>query len=69
MDISRVNEDYVRELRRYAESLIKNAESIVGNEPNLKSLHVELDFDTDNDYYLCLGRSIKTTKSYFPEEA
>lgn len=61
------HKDLVRQIRAVGESLIKNAESIVGNEKLLSDLYINVTFCVDR----CtdaLVPSIDITKSIAPEQ-
>ena len=55
-------EEYVRQIRAIGESLIKNAESIVGNEKYLKSIYISVNIDPYED-----APMIDVSKSFVPE--
>ena len=79
MDVDKLHEEYVREIRNVGESLIKNAESIVGTEKNLKSIYISFDietlvmYDTANrpcfSEFLDGAPEIEVRKTYFPERS
>ena len=56
-------EEYVRQIRAIGESLIKNAESIVGNEKYLKSIYISVNIDPQED-----APMIDVSKSFVPEQ-
>lgn len=53
---------YVDQIRAVGESLIKNAESIAGNERYISSLYISIDFDPQIDV-----PEININRSYLPE--
>ena len=53
--------EYIRSVRNIGESLIKNAESIVGDEKYLKEIHISADVVQDG------VPSINISRSFYPE--
>ena len=49
-------EEYVRRVRNVGESLIKNAESIVGTEEYFSFLRISVDFERDGADQICVNR-------------
>lgn len=59
-DISR--DDLIRQVRSIGESLIKNAESIVGTEEFLQGVYIQAEISTDG------MPSINISRSFLPEK-
>lgn len=57
------HDDYVRQVRAIGESLIKNAESIVGSERYLSGLRVYATVDPDNGV-----PEISVSRDFYPEK-
>lgn len=55
-------QELVRRIQEIGESLIKNAESIVGNEQYVKSINIYADISTTKDL------SVEVTKEFWPEK-
>ena len=54
--------EYIRIVRNIGESLIKNAESIVGNEANLMKIHISADVTPE------CSPAIKIEREFVPEK-
>lgn len=54
--------ELARRIREIGESLIKNAESIVGNEEYIKSIYISADVSTTEDPI------VRAEKEFFPEK-
>lgn len=59
------NEEFVRQIREAGESLIKNAESIVGSETYLSGLKINIECFTGETIE---PLEITVTKSFYPEK-
>ena len=57
------HDDYVRQIRAIGESLIKNAESIVGSEKYLMSIYISANIGASAEL-----PSISVTKDFYPEK-
>lgn len=67
MNSEEMRKDLIRQIRAVGESLIKNAESIVGTEKFLTDLYITATFCTDRSDG-GLVPSIDITKSVMPEQ-
>lgn len=63
--INNINDNYVRQVRAIGESLIKNAESIVGSERYLKSVSISATIGPlDELASICINREFYPEKTF-----